>query len=339
VDNVVDRLRTVPGVELASATCCVPLQTGFGLPFIVVGRPLTNGPFHGGASWMTVSPGYFEVFRIPVKRGRSFARTDRASGAPVAIVNEAFVRQYFPDEQAIGQHLTIGRGAMREFAAEPDREIVGVVGDSRDAGLNQDPQPIMFVPAGQIPDLANALNVRIAPLSWIVRTRSDPAGLRSEIEEQLRQVTGLPVSNVQAMSEIVSLSTSRSRFNMWLMTVFGAAALLLAAIGLYGVMAYTVSQRRQEIGIRLALGAQVSSVRRMVVRQGMVLAAIGAAAGFGASFWLSRFIAAFLFQTDQRDLTVFAGVPLALLLVALAAVWLPAVRASAVDPVKSLRAE
>ncbi len=228
---------------------------------------------------------------------------------------------------------------MREFASEQDREIIGIVGDSRDAGLNADPQPIMWVPQAQVPDAANALNVKIAPISWVVRTQGDPAGVSAAIQEQLRQVTGLPVSQVQSMNEIVSLSTSRSRFNMWLMTVFGGVAMLLAAIGIYGLMAYSVAQRRQEIGIRLALGAQLSTVRRMVIRQGMTLAIVGAVVGLGASWWLSRFITGFLFQTQQRDPLVFAGVPVVLLLVALAAVTLPAVRASAVDPVKALRAE
>ena len=339
VQDGVERLKRVSGVEIASATCCVPLQGGFGLPFIISGRPLADGPFHGGAAWITVSPGYFEVFRIPVKRGRSFTTSDSSTGAPVVIVNEAFVREFFPNEQALGQRMAVGRGAMREFASEQDREIIGIVGDSRDGGLNADPQPKMFVPQAQIPDAANALNVKIAPMSWVVRTQADPARVSAAIQEQLRQVTGLPVSQVQSMNEIVSLSTSRSRFNMWLMSVFGGVAMLLAAIGIYGLMAYSVAQRRQEIGIRLALGAQLSAVRAMVVRQGMRLAVVGAAVGLGASWWLSRFIAGFLFQTQQRDPLVFGGVPAVLLLVALAAVTLPAVRASAVDPVKALRAE
>ncbi len=340
VQDGVERLTRVSGVEMASATCCVPLA-GRVRPAVQgrQGGRSQDGPFHGGGAWMTVSPGYFEVFRIPVKRGRSFTTSDSSAGAPVVIVNEAFVRQFFPNEQALGQRMTIGRGAMREFAAEQDREIIGIVGDSRDAGLNADPQPIMCVPQAQVPDAANALNVKIAPISWVVRTHGDPAALSAAIQEQLRQVTGLPVSQVQSMNEIVSLSTSRSRFNMWLMTVFGGVAMLLAAIGIYGLMAYSVAQRRQEIGIRLALGAQLAAVRGMVIRQGMTLAIVGAVVGLGASWWLSRFITDFLFQTQQRDPLVFVGVPVVLLLVALAAVTLPAVRASAVDPVKALRAE
>jgi ABC-type antimicrobial peptide transport system permease subunit len=228
---------------------------------------------------------------------------------------------------------------MREFAAESEREIIGIVGDSRDAGLNADPQPIMFIPQPQVPDAANALNVGLSPMAWIVRTKSDPGQFTRQIQDRLQQATGLPVSQIQSMNDVVSVSTSRSRFNMWIMSVFGGAAMLLAAIGIYGLMAYSVAQRRQEIGIRLALGAQISTVRRMVILQGMVLAGIGAAVGIGASLWLARFMTGFLFQTGERDLLIFSITPVVLLFVALVAVWLPAVRASRVDPVKALRAE
>lgn len=335
----VDQLQALPFVELASATCCVPLQGGYGLPFRVSGRPLNNGPFHGGASWTTVSSGYFEVYRIPIMRGRSFTTHDDAASAPVVIVNESFARQFFPGEDPLGQHLTIGKGMMREFATEGEREIVGVAADSRDAGLNANPPAIMFVPQPQVPDAANALNVGLTPMAWVVRTKSDPGQLSRQIQETLQQATGLPVSQIQSMNDVVSVSTSRTRFNMWIMSVFGAAAMLLAAIGIYGLMAYSVAQRRQEIGIRLALGAQLSAVRRMVIAQGMMLAALGAAIGVGASLWLARFMTGFLFQTGERDPLIFSGVPVVLLVVALAAVWLPAMRASRVDPVTALRAE
>jgi putative ABC transport system permease protein len=159
------------------------------------------------------------------------------------------------------------------------------------------------------------------------------------IQEELRQATGLPVSDVRSMTEVVSLSTSRQRFNMWLMTVFGCSALLLAAIGIYGLMAYSVEQRTQEIGIRLALGAQAAQVKNMVVRQGMLLALIGIVVGLGAAFGLSRFIATFLFGVGKWDPLVFAAVPAVLTFVALLAVWLPARRASRVDPIIALRYE
>ena len=333
----VERLNALPGVELATATCCVPLQGGYGLPFMIVGRPLQQGPFHGGGGWVTVSPNYFEVFKIPIRRGRTFTTRDDASGQPVVIINESMAKQYWKDADPLNDRLVIGKGVMREFAAEQPRQIIGIVADSRDGGLNSEPGPKMFIPQAQETDGANALNLRIAPMSWVVRTRSEPHPLAPHIVEQLRQVTGLPVSDIQSMDEVVKLSTSRQRFNMLLMTVFGSAALLLAAIGIYGLMAYAVEQRTQEIGIGLALGAERSAVRRMVVAQGMKLAVVGVVIGIASAYGLSRFIASLLFGVKALDPWTFAGIPILLTTIALLATWIPALRASRVNPVTALR--
>ena len=338
VRDGVERLRAVPGVATASATCCVPLEGGYGLPFKIVGRK-SDGPFDGGGGWMTVSPGYFEVFKIPVRQGRTFVERDDSHAPGVVIVNESMAKQFWPKSSPIGEHLIIGRGVMREFAAEPEREIIGVVADSRDNGLNSEPGPKMFIPQAQVPDLANALNVRLTPMAWVVRTQMEPHSLSSAIQEQLRQATGLPVTDVRSMTEVVSRSTSQEQFNMWLMSVFGASALLLAAIGIYGLMAYSVEQRTQEIGVRLALGAQVSKVKNMVVLQGMRLALVGVVLGVTAALGLARLIATFLFGVTPRDPLVFVGVPILLSVVALLAVWIPARRASRVDPIIALRYE
>jgi len=342
VRNGVEQLRSIPGVVEASATCCVPLQGGYGLPFRIVGRALAadaQGPFHGGGGWMTVSPGYFEVFKIPVKKGRTFNDRDTAAATPVVIINEAMARQYWPQGDPLSDRLSIGKGVMREFAAEGERQIIGVVADIRSQGLDSDPQPQMWIPQAQVPDAANALNVSLTPISWIVRTQVAPQSLSGAIQDKLQQATGLPVSNVRSMDEIVALSVSRQKFNMWVMSVFGACALLLAAIGIYGLMAYSVEQRTQEIGIRLALGAQASEVRRMVVRQGMMLALVGIGVGLAGAFGLAQLITAFLFGVTAKDPVVFAGVPVLLAAVALLAVWVPARRASKVDPLIALRYE
>jgi putative ABC transport system permease protein len=339
VKNGAERLRAIPGVVQASATCCVPLENGYGLPFQVVGRPLTDGPFHGGGGWRTISPGYFEVFKIPVKRGRSFNDRDDRNGPAVVVINEAMARRFWPKGNPLEDRLVIGRGVMKEFAGETERQIIGIVGDTRDGGLSDEPQPTMFIPQAQVPDAANALNVGLTPLAWVVRTQGAPMAMSAAIQEQLRQVTGLPVSDVRAMDDVVSLSTSREQFNMWLMSVFGLSALLLAAIGIYGLMAFSVEQRQQEIGIRLALGAQAAQVKNMVVRQGMLLAAIGVVVGLAASFGLARLISAFLYGVTARDPLVFGLVPAVLALVAFLAVWVPARRASRVDPLTALRYE
>ena len=333
----VERLRTIPGVVSASAACCVPLAGGYGLPFKILGRPLEQGPFHGGGDWTTVSPGYFEVFKIPVIRGRTFTELDDQSAPAVVIINEAMAKQYWKTGDPLNDRLVIGRGGMKEFATEPDRQIIGIVADSRDDGLNQDPQPKMFVPQAQVPDPVNALNTRIAPMVWVMRTKVSPLSVSAQAQDQLRQATGLPVAEIKSMSQIVARSTSRERFNTLLMTVFALAALALASIGIYGVMAYAVQQRTREIGVRMALGAEPGVVRRMVVLQGMRLAAIGVVLGVAGAYVLARYMRNFLFGVEARDPLVFVGVPLLLAVIALVAVWVPAARASRIDPLGALR--
>ncbi len=342
VRNGVEQLRAIPGVVNASATCCVPLQGGYGLSFLIVGRPLaadSQGPFHGQGGWTTVSPGFFEVFKIPVKRGRSFTERDTSTSTPVVVINEAMARQFWPKADPLNDRLLIGKGVMPAFDAEGERQIVGIIGDIKNDGLDGEPSPQVFIPQAQVPDAANALNVGLTPLSWVVRTQVTSQSLSSTIQDQLRKSTGLPVSDVRSMDEIAALSVSRQKFNMWVMTVFGGCALLLAAIGIYGLMAYAVEQRTQELGIRLALGAQASQVRNMVVGQGMALALTGIAIGLAAAFWLARLITSFLFGVTATDPLVFVGVPVLLTVVALLAVWLPARRASRVDPLIALRYE
>ena len=334
-----DRLRATPGVLMASATCCIPLEGGYGLPFQIQGRPLTNGPFHGGGSWKTVSPGYFEVFKIPMVRGRSFTELDNAAGVQVVIINQAMAKQFWPKSDPLADRIWIGKGLMAELKAEQPRRIIGIAGDVRDGALNRDPQPTMYVPNAQVPDALNALNVRLTPLAWVVRSQYDPVRLSPVIQQQLRQVSGLPVSDVRTMEEVISRSISRQRFNTLLMSIFGAAALILAAIGVYGLMAYSVEQRTQEIGIRMALGAEAADVRRMVLRQGLTLALIGVVIGTASAFGLTRLMATFLFGVKPWDPGVFVSIPVLLTLIGLLAISVPAMRATRIDPIKALRYE
>jgi putative ABC transport system permease protein len=258
---------------------------------------------------------------------------------PVVVINETMARKYWKDGDPLKDRIVLGKGVMKEFNDEPARQIVGIVGDVRDQGLNNEPRPTAYIPQAQLPDVLNTWLVRQAPMTWVVRTQTEPHSLVPAIQEQLRQATGLPVADGRSMDEIVSFSTGRQRFSMLLMTVFGSAALLLAAIGIYGLMAYTVEQRTQEIGIRMALGAEASQVRNMVVRQGMGLALAGVVVGIGGALALSRLIESFLFGVRARDPLVFLTVPLVLSGVSLLAVWLPAHRASRVNPLDSLRYE
>jgi predicted permease len=340
VKDAIRRIKALPGVVEATAACCVPLEGGYGLPFNIVGRPLnSNSPYHGGGGWSTVSPGYFETFKIQVKRGRTFNDRDDGRAPGVVIINESMAKRFWKDGDPLTDRLAIGRGVMREFKDDPERQIIGIVADVRDGGLNNDPGPRMYVPQAQLPDLANALNIRLTPMAWFVRTEVAPMSVSTAVQEQLRQASGLPVSDIRSMDQVVTQSISRDRFNMWLMTVFGSSALLLAAIGIYGLMAYSVEQRTQEIGIRLALGAEAGQVRRMVIFQGMILAAVGLVLGILGAFFLTQLLRQFLFRVEARDPLVFIGIPALLGAVALLAVWIPAMRASRVDPIQALRYE
>jgi putative ABC transport system permease protein len=334
-----ERLEAIPGVVSASAACCLPLEGGFGLGFDIVGRPKGNSNSSGGGTYDTVSWRYFDTFKIPLMRGRVFTQQDDGAAPGVVIINEAMAKKYWPKGDPLKDRLLIGAGMGSNFA-EPARQIIGVVGDSRDTGLNRDPRPMMYTPVAQMPDKMTALNSRIAPLWWIMRTSVDPHTVIGPATEAIRQASGgLPVAHVRTMDEVVVLTTSRQRFNMLLLTVFGASALFMAAIGVYGLMAYSVQQRTQEMGIRMALGAQAANIRNMVIRQGMVLALIGVVLGIGGAFWLTRFIASFLFGVKAWDPAAFIATPLLLVAVALIAVWVPAQRATRVDPMTALRLE
>jgi predicted permease len=330
-------IRAIPGVEEVAVSNSLPLSGGFGLPFIVVGRPLT-GPATGGAEWKSTSPGYFGSLHIPILRGRDFTVNDVAGAPPVVIISDAFARENWKKgEDPIGQQLIIGKGVGPEFE-EPARTIIGVVGDVHDGALDRPAGPLMIIPLAQMADGVTKLNSHVGPLSWIIRTHTDPHQFVPAVTEQLRKASnGFPVAHIRTMDEITIRSTARQDFNMLLLSIFGFSALMLAAIGIYGLMAYSVAQRIREIGIRMALGADRSRIRNMVVWQGMRLAVSGVVLGVAAAFALMRLMAGSLYGVKSWDPAVFITVPILLTAVALAATWIPAVRASQLDPMKALR--
>ncbi len=333
------RLNAIPGVEDSAFTCCLPIQGQFGLPFTIVGKPVDPSKGPPGAGWMSASPDYYKLFRIPILRGREFTDQDTAGAPGVAIINEALAKQFFAKENPVGQQIVIGHTVGPEFE-EPARQIVGVVANTHDGGLSRDPGALMIVPDAQVTDGMTKLNGGIVPLRWVVRTHRDPRQLTQVIAEQLRQASGgFSVTRVRLMDEVVSRSTARESFNMMLLTIFGVVALVLAGIGIYGLMAYSVEQRTQEMGIRMALGADRGVIRKLVVWHGMRLALVGVVLGIGAAFGLTRFLASFLFGVKTWDPMVFVAVPLILTGVALLAVWLPATRASKLNPMAALRVE
>ncbi|HSC13729.1 MAG TPA: ADOP family duplicated permease, partial [Gammaproteobacteria bacterium] len=336
-----ERIRAIPGVAAASMTCCVPLQGGYGLPFNIIGRT-NEGPFTGGGGIHFALPGYFDVYEIPVIRGRAFNETDTAAGPPVMLISESMANQFWPNGgDPLADQVWVGPGGavVKELATEPVRQVIGVVGDVRTGSLAQNPGPIMYMPVAQLPNPMTAFLQAAGPMGWVIRTTVEPGTLSNQIQQVIRETTGVPVANVQNMNDIVSLNTSRQRLNMLLMTIFGGSALLLAAIGLYGLMAYSVQHRTQEIGIRLALGAQAERVRWSVVGQGMTLVGIGIVVGIVAALYLATFLAAALYGVQPRDVLVFVGVPVVLAATAFAAVWIAARRASRIDPLQALRYE
>jgi putative ABC transport system permease protein len=333
------RLESLPGVTTAALTCCLPLEGGFGLPFTIEGQPPKEGPYNGGAGWISVSPRYFDVFRIPIVKGRVFADRDNGAGPRVAIVNEEFAKKFFPKGDALGSRITIGKGVGPEFD-EPAREIVGIVGDVHQGSLDQPPAPMMYVPTAQVNDGVVALNNRIGAAQWVVRTKLQPFSLSADIQRELREASGgLPVAHIRSMQQVVGESTARNDFNMTLLTIFAGVALLLAAIGVYGLMAYSVQQRTQEIGVRMALGAGPHQVRRMVVIQGMQLALVGIILGIVSSLALARLMKSMLYGVKSWDPVTIVVVTILLSSVTLVAAYLPAKRASRVDPMVALRYE
>jgi predicted permease len=296
--------------------------------------------FHGFGGWTFVSPGYFEVFGIPLLKGRDFSFADDASAPGVVIINEAMARRYWPSGDPLNDELIIGRGMRPAYDQEPVRRVIGIVGNVRDTGLRDAARPAMYVPMAQEPDGVTSVNVKLLPLVWIARTSTEPHSLSAPIKSALESSVGqLPVTRIRALTDVVSESTARTRFNTWLMTVFGFCALGLAAIGVYGLVTHWVQQRSREIGLRLALGADAVRIAAMVVRQAMSLAAIGVGIGILGALGLAQAIRGLLFGVPANDPIVFVAIPLLLSLVALMAVSIPAWRASRIDPLKALRIE
>jgi predicted permease len=332
-----NRLNALPGAEVSAAAYWLPIRDDDGLPFQIVGRPA--GKQRYGARWMSVSPGYLQVFHIPVLRGRGIGENDAANTPGVVLINEAMAKRYWPGSDPVGQQILIGGGIGLE-EEDPPRQIVGVVANFHNAGLVRPPDPVMIVPIAQVTDVYTLSYDDVQPLIWAVRTHGDPRQAISAVSEELRLASGgFPVAHVRTMDEIMSRSTAREGFNMFLLTIYGVIALLLAAVGIYGLLAYSVQQRTQEIGIRMALGADRSAIRSLVIWHGMKLIFVGTVLGVIAAFGLTRLMASLLFDVKTWDPAAFVLAPVILAAVALLAVWLPARRASRVDPIQALRAE
>lgn len=327
-ERLLPRLSAIPGVQSASAGWPLPLSDSHAtISFAIAGRPLAPGD-RPSETISLVMPGYFETLRIPLLSGRTFSDQDGLQGGPVAIINQAFARKYFPGENPIGQHIQPGLGDDSKFDHSV-REIVGVVGNIKRERLTADVDPEYFLP------LAQAL---ITDPYLTIRTNSDPAAIVNSVRAAVRGVDkGVPIYQVQTLGDYVSQSAAQPRFQSVLLTCFAGAALLLSAIGLYGLLTYNVGQRTFEIGLRIAVGARREDVLRMILSRGLKLAAIGLVAGYAASALLTRFLTQMLFEVKPNDPIILAVVGLVLLAVSTLASFAPAWRASRLDPIKTLR--
>ena len=325
--QTLERLNAIPGVQSSGAVLSLPLggdTLNVGRAYIREGRPATPEE-SANASYLVATPDYFRTLKIPLVTGRPFDERDTDANTKVVIVNETMARQLWPGESPIGRHITVWRD--EKFP----REIVGIVGDTKQA-LDAEPGSQMYVPFAQDPGWGS--------MSLVIRSTSDPTGITAAARREIRALDkGMPVYNVKMMNEVVGTSIATQRMSMMLLSAFAAMALLLAMIGIYGVTAYYVTQRTQEIGIRMALGARMSDVMSLVFRNGMALALIGIAVGMAGALALTRLMASLLFAVKPTDVLTFTLVSLCLLLTALIACYLPARRATKVDPLVALRYE
>lgn len=330
-DRLLERLSALPGARAAAATQGLPLSgTQMTISFEVRNRPPLPPAQQPAMEMRAATPAYFKAMGIPLVRGRGLEEGDIAGAAPVVVLSQSAVNKYFPNENPIGQWITLG---WRRPAGQPKAggEVVGVVGDVKTFGLEKDAVPEIYLPYSQLP---------LSSMDVLIRTRVPPLSLEPAVEEAVHELDpDIPVARLRSLDDVVSRSISQPRFYMLLLGLFASMALLLAALGIFGVLSYAVTQRSREIGIRMALGAHAGDVMGMVLRNaaGLILSGIGL--GLAGAVALSRFLTGLLFNLSSTDPSTLAGVAATLSLVALFASYLPARQATLVDPLLTLRSE
>jgi len=326
--QTLEQIRALPGVVSAGAVSILPMsgQNSSG-SFRIEGREVPQGATLPHGDRWAATTGYFSTMKIPLIRGRFFDDRDRIDSQPVAIIDETMARKYWPNEDPLSKRISYQGGAQNPVW----REIVGIVGHAKHRGLEGESRVQYYIPHAQMP---------VGGMFLVARAAGEPASLTGAVRGVVRGLDrDLPIYNVKVMDQLVADSMAQRRFAMTLLGIFAGVALLLAAVGLYGVLSYSVLQRSHEIGIRLALGARAVDVVKMVVRQGMLLAVIGVAVGLLLAFALTRWMASLLFEVKATDPMTFVVIALALTLVALLACFIPARRATKVDPIVALRYE
>ena len=337
--EVMRRVEALPGVDGATISEGLPAEGGPDLPFLIVGKPPAHGDYNGDAYWRGISPNYFRVFRIPLLRGRVFTENDVGNSTRVIVINEAMAKKYWAaGEDPIGQVIRIP-AIGPQFVDQP-RQIVGIVGTTRENGIRRANQEAMYIPYSQTPDGMTGLFTNAFPWSWAFRTKGEPMRMTRTIGRELRATDiQAVVSHERSMERVIGEVLARENLDALLLSVFAGVALLLAAIGVYGVMSYSIEQRTQEIGIRTALGADRGSVLKLVLAQGMKLAGAGVALGLAMAFAGVRVLTSLLFGVKPSDPATFTAVAAILIFVALVASAVPARRAIVIDPSEALRYE
>ncbi len=325
VEGALQEISSLPGVTFAGATHVLPFTGDYVLGVFFEGRPPVKPSEVPSINYYAVSPDYFQAMGIPLRRGRAFTANDRKGAERVVIVSETFVSRFFPNEDPIGKRIHVTQGPQTW------RQIVGIVGDTKQYGLDQKSPAQVYEPIAQLP---------FSFMTFVVKTKGNPMALAHSVEQRIQKVDPeQPTTMMRPLQQVLDQSIADSRTGMMLLTVFAVIALLIAATGLYGVMAYSVTQRTREIGLRMALGAERARVLRLVIGQGMLLTIVGLGLGLAGSFALTRLLHEFLFETSPTDPVVFAGISLTLACISLLACYIPAWRASKVDPVVALRHE
>ncbi|MGH9498339.1 MAG: ABC transporter permease [Terriglobales bacterium] len=333
--EVLQRVRTLPGVESAGVIDALPLTGGGSTqPIAIEDRPPAAMADQPEVAVRLVSPGYLHAMRIPLLRGRDLTEADAQDRPHTILISQSMASRFWPNQDPIGKHITL------TFFPDAPREIVGIVGDVKDNGLDfAEPITMLYTPLAQLS--APALGVWSSfPMSLVIRTNTEPASLASAVSAAVHQVDSeLPLLQILTMQQVIDASLSQQRFNMFLLTVFAGLALLLAAVGIYSVLSYSVRRRIREIGIRMALGAQLRDILGMVLMDGMTPTLIGLGLGLAGALMLGRVVSSLIFGVTAKDPLTFGAVSILLAAVAFLASVIPAYRATRVEPMKALRDE